>query len=44
MSALNGKMDASYGMINDTSSRALSGSISIPVGDSYGIQVDTMYQ
>ena len=44
VSALNGKMDASYGMINDTSSRALSGSISIPVGDSYGIQVDTMYQ
>jgi hypothetical protein len=44
VSALNGKIDAAYGEINDTYSRGLSGSISLPVGDSYGIQVDTLYQ
>jgi hypothetical protein len=44
VSALNGKIDAAYGEINDTYSRSLSGSLSLPVGDSYGIQVDTLYQ
>lgn len=44
VSAVNGKMDATYGMINRTSSRALTGTISAPIGDSYGIQVDTLYQ
>lgn len=44
VSAVNGKIDSMYGMINDTSSRSLSATISVPVGDSFGIQVDSLYQ
>lgn len=44
VSALNGKIDAAYGTIHDTSSRAISATISAPVGDYFGVQIDTLYQ
>lgn len=42
--ALNGKIQANYGEVNDTYSRGIAGSLSIPVAQSWGIQFDTLYQ
>lgn len=44
VSALNGKIEAAYGEVNDTYSRGIAGSLSIPVAQSWGIQFDSLYQ
>lgn len=44
VSAINGKIEANYGSVNDTYSRGIAGSLSIPVAESWGIQFDSMYQ
>lgn len=44
VSAINGKLEANYGSVNDTYSRGIAGSLSIPVAESWGIQFDSMYQ
>lgn len=44
VSALNGKIEAAYGEVNDTYSRGIAASLSVPVAQSWGIQFDTLYQ
>lgn len=44
VSAPNGKIEGSYGSVNDTYSRGVAASLSIPVAESWGIQFDSMYQ
>jgi hypothetical protein len=44
VSALNGKIEGNYGQVNDTYSRGIAASLSIPVAESWGIQFDSMYQ
>lgn len=44
VSALNGKLEGSYGEVNDTYSRGIAASLSVPVAQSWGIQVDSLYQ
>ena len=44
VSGLNGKLDANYGEINRSSTRGISGAISVPLGHSYGAQFDGLYQ
>jgi|UniRef100_UPI003784BEC6 hypothetical protein len=43
VSATNAKIEATYGGVNDTYSRGVAASLSIPVAESWGIQFDTMY-
>lgn len=44
VSALNGKIEGTYGEVNDSYSRGVAGSLSIPVAESWGIQFDSLYQ
>lgn len=44
VSALNGKVEGAYGKVDDTYSRGIAGSLSIPVAQSWGIQIDSLYQ
>lgn len=44
VSAINGKLDANYGAINRNSTRGIAGTLSIPVGHDYGLQLDALYQ
>ncbi|MGV3663492.1 MAG: hypothetical protein ACO1TE_25195 [Prosthecobacter sp.] len=44
VSAFNGKIEGTYGEVNDTYSRGIAGSLSIPVAESWGIQFDSLYQ
>ena len=44
VSALNGKIEGSYGEVNDSYSRGVAASLSVPVAESWGIQFDTLYQ
>ena len=44
VSAINGKLDANYGAINRSSTRGLAGTISVPLGHSFGAQFDGLYQ
>ena len=44
VSGLNGKLEADYGAINRSSTRGLAGSITVPVGQSFGAQFDGIYQ
>lgn len=44
VSAVNGKIEASYGEVNDTYSRGIAASLSIPVAESLGLQFDSLYQ
>ena len=44
VSGLNGKLDANYGAINRSSTRGLAGSITVPIGHSFGAQFDGLYQ
>lgn len=44
VSSLNGKLDANYGAVNRTSIRGLSGTVSFPIGQRLGAQVDALYQ
>ena len=44
VSAINGKLDANYGAINRSSTRGVSGSLSVPLGHRFGAQFDGLYQ
>ncbi len=44
VSAINGKVEGNYGEVNDTYSRGIAASLSIPVAESWGIQFDSLYQ
>ncbi len=44
VSAINGKIEGSYGEVSDTYSRGIAASLSIPVAESLGLQFDSMYQ
>lgn len=44
VSALNGKIEGNYGGVNDTYSRGVAASLSVPVAESWGIQFDSLYQ
>ena len=43
VSEVNGKLDATYGKIDDTYTRGLFGSLSLPVGHTFGVQFDGLY-
>lgn len=43
VSELNGKLDGSYGDYNSTEGWTTEGSLSIPIADSYGFQLDGLY-
>lgn len=44
VSAINGKIDTHYGEVNDSSTRGVAGSISLPLGERYGFQFDTLFE
>lgn len=43
VSAVNGKIDFHYGSVNDTYTRGVGGALSLPVGKSFGVQIDGLY-
>ena len=43
VSGLNGKIDGIYGAVNQSYMRGVSGSVSVPVGQKYGAQLDGSY-
>jgi hypothetical protein len=43
VSALNGKVDLSYGNYDSNTGHALGGSVSLPVGNAFGFQADGLY-
>lgn len=44
VSAINGKVDGHYGEINGSSTRGVAGSLSVPLGERYGFQFDTLIE
>lgn len=44
VSGINGKLDANYGVVNDSYIRGAAGSISLPLGQRFGAQFDALYQ
>ncbi|WP_397382459.1 hypothetical protein [Prosthecobacter sp.] len=44
VSAINGKLDTNYGAINRSSTRGVAGSLSLPLGQRFGAQLDGLYQ
>ncbi len=44
VSGLNGKIDGNYGAINESYTRGVAATISVPLGHSFGAQFDTLYQ
>lgn len=43
VSEINGKIDGHYGRVNDTYTRGAAGSLSLPVGQRFGVQLDGLY-
>jgi len=44
VSSINAKIDAHYGEVNDEDTRGVGASISIPIGERYGFQFDSLYE
>jgi hypothetical protein len=44
VSAVNGKIDGHYGEVNGSSTRGVAGSLSLPLGERYGFQFDTIFE
>ena len=44
VSGINGKIDVNYGAVNNSYTRGTAGSVSLPLGQSYGLQLDALYQ
>jgi hypothetical protein len=44
VSSINGKIDTHYGEVNDEDTRGVGASISLPLGERYGFQFDTLYE
>jgi hypothetical protein len=44
VSGINGKFEGAYGAINESYTRSIAGSLSFPLGQSFGAQLDTLFQ